>query len=276
MMKRYITPLITFIILTCLLVVKNVQANMLISPMRVVLNDRERSTEVILINTSNKTKSFRVDWAQKKALSNGGYLDLDDKQATSFPIASKMFRVSPKQVTLKPGARQIVKLAARRPKGLLDGEYRSHLKFTALPTGTADNGDSRRTGIRLNLLLNYSIPIILRKGPMDYNVVINDANVKEYIVEGNLKREVNISMSRTGKNSTFGSLVAYWTPSNGGDEQRVGVLNSLNFFAELNQASRNIYWQFPDVTPRSGILRVTYEGAKEYQGQLLAEKIIRL
>ena len=40
-----------------------------------------------------------------------------------------MVRISPSQVRLAPGERQIVKLAIRKPKDLAEQEYRSHLAF---------------------------------------------------------------------------------------------------------------------------------------------------
>jgi fimbrial chaperone protein len=272
MMNKTIFLLIKFVIIVGLLSVHFAQANMLISPMRVVINDRERSAQVILINTSTKPKSYRVEWIQKRALSEGGYKNLNPEQAANFPTASDMFRISPRQVTLQSGARQIIKLAARRPKDLPDGEYRSHLQFTALPS-QSDTDNTGNTGIRLNLLMNYSIPIILRKGPLDFNVIISDAKINQSMVKGKAKYGVNVSMLRTGKNSTYGSLVAYWTPISSQEETRVGVLNSFNFFSELEQSTRDIFWQFPEIVPQGGKLRVTYEGAKEYQGKVLAEKL---
>jgi fimbrial chaperone protein len=251
------------------------QADMLISPMRVAIKDRERSAQVVLINTSSKPKSYRLEWLQKRALSIGGYLDLDIEQAANFSTSSEMIRMSPRQVTLQPGARQMIKLAVRRPKDLADGEYRSHLQFTALPSNAGTN-NTENTGIKLNLLLNYTIPVIVRKGPPDVNVIISDAKIKHSVVKGKTKYDVAVSMTRSGKNSPHGSLVAYWTPNQTKEETKVGELNHVNIYTELKQATRQIFWQLPSTTPKNGQLRIIYKGGQEYRGRIFAEKTINL
>lgn len=251
------------------------QADMLISPTRIAMNDRERSAQVILINTSNETKSYRVGWAQKKALPDGGYQDLNEQQSSDFPIASNMLRFSPKQVTLSPGGRQTVKLGARRPKGLANGEYRSHLKFTALPPPDSVVA-AEETSIRIAVMMSYTIPVILRQGPLVYNVDLKTVDVKQSTVKGNSKYELLISASRSGTSSTFGRIRAYWTPNNNSKEIDAGVLNGVHFFPETSQFDKTIIWQLDSYPPISGKLRLVYEGQKEFRGKILAEKVFNL
>jgi P pilus assembly chaperone PapD len=251
------------------------QANMLISPTRVAINDRERSAQVILINTGNETKSFRLGWSQKKALPTGGYQNLNEQQSANFPIASSMLRFSPKQVTLGPGGRQTVKLGARRSKGLANGEYRSHLQFTALPPpNTADAAE--QTSIRLRPMVSYTIPVILRQGALDYKVAINAMDVKQLIVQGKSRYELFVSASRSGTSSTFGRFRAYWTPNNENKEIEAGLLNGVHFFPETSEFYKTISWQLESQAPVSGKLRIVYEGQKEFRGIILAEKIFNL
>lgn len=266
--------LISFI-LNALLQSFAAKASLLISPMRVAINDRERSAQVILINTSNQIRSYRIGWVQKRALSIGGYQDLNTEESANFPTASQMFRISPKQVTLAPNQRQIVKVAARRPKGLADGEYRSHLKFTVLPEkASEETGD--KGGIVLKVMLNYSIPVILRQGKIDSEVNIDTAKIIKSSVNEQTKYEVEVGMSRSGLSSSYGAIYAFWQPNEGGEEIKLGILNSVNFYSELNQATFKLAWQKPEIPPVNGRLRISYEGIKEFQGITLAERYFNL
>ena len=269
MLTVYLVLLVSVFYSLCL------QADMLISPTRIVFNDRERSAQVILINTSNETKSYRVGWVQKKALPDGGYQNLNEQQSADFPIVSNMLRFSPRQVTLSPGGRQTVKLGARRPKGLANGEYRSHLKFTALPPPDSVVA-AEETSIRIALMMSYTIPVILRQGPFDYNVTLNTVDVKQSTVKGNPKYQLLINASRSGISSTFGRIRAYWTPNNNSKEIVAGVLNGVHFFPETSQFNKTINWQLDSHPPISGKLRIVYEGRKELRGKILAEKVFNL
>jgi hypothetical protein len=186
-----------------------------------------------------------------------------------------MFRISPKQVTLAPNQRQIVKIAARRPKGLADGEYRSHLKFTVLPE-KADEETDDKEGIVLKVMLNYSIPVILRQGEINTEVNIENAKIIKSLVKERTKYEVEVTMSRSGISSSYGAIHAFWKPNGSGEEIKLGILNSVNFYTDLNQATFKLVWQKSEIPPVNGRLRVTYEGSKEFQGVTLAERYFNL
>ena len=243
------------------------QASLLISPMRVVLDERNRANKVVLINTGKVARTYRMEWLQKRALPEGGYKNLTDEEAKDFPTASNMFRISPKQVTLAPNERQMIKIAARRPKNLKDGEYRSHLQFTALPDKST--GLEQTSGIVLKLSLSYSIPVIFRQGPVDYQVAVDEVK----IVHDREKKQASlgIKLSRSGVSSTTGSIVAYWTAKGSNKEKQVAILNSVNFFPELDHRYYNLHWL--DYRKEAGTLRVAYEGRKEMRDTVLAENI---
>jgi fimbrial chaperone protein len=272
--KIRITVLKSFLFL--LLVASNsLHASMLISPTRAAINDRERSAEIILINNGDKTKTYRLGWKQQRALPEGGYEELDELQSKNFATASNMLRFSPRQVTLKPNERQIVKLGVRRPKDLPDGEYRSHLLFMALPTEDKVEQSSGAAGVQLKLLLNYSIPVFVRKGKLNYDVVINEAHIDRKEKADGTQYKIVVAFERSGIHGTYGSIQAYWTPNNSKEEIKVGTLNGVNLFAELKTITREVTWQ-PTTPPTSGKLRIAYEGGQEFSGKVLAEKVIEL
>jgi fimbrial chaperone protein len=48
-------------------------ADMLISPTRVLMNDTNRSTSLVLRNPSDGSRTYRLSWQDKRVDENGGY-----------------------------------------------------------------------------------------------------------------------------------------------------------------------------------------------------------
>ncbi|MGS0692610.1 fimbrial biogenesis chaperone [Shewanella sp. 30m-9] len=257
------------VVSACMLsLINSAQASLLVSPIRVAFEGRERAHEIVLINSSSEIKTYRLQWQEKLAVSNGGYKELTAEEAIGYPSASKMLRFSPRQVTLKPNERQIVRLGLRRPKDLADGEYRSHLKLEALPPKRAKKSDGEMS-INLDVLLSYSLPVIVRQGKANPKVEITAKELRFDQHSG--KTVLNVNLTRTGEYSTAGNLVAYWLDEQG-TEQVVARLNNVNIYPEVNQATKSMAWIAKDFTPSNGQLRIVYEGQQEFNGQVFAEK----
>lgn len=252
------------------LVAQSVWANLLINPTRVQFGPTDRTADVTLINTSQVTTTYRLEWSEKKAKVNGGYQDLTAAAAANFPIASSMLRFSPKQVTLKAGERQTVKLAIRRTQGLTAGEYRSHLSFRALPPQTPEEGANTNTAsTTVNIVLSFAIPVVVQQGALQYGIAANNARIT---YNPNQKTgSVDVDLSRTGLHSVIGNINAYWTPS-GGQERLIAKAGDYNFWPELNTTTVPLTWVGADFALADGKLRITYEGAKDFRGKIFFDK----
>lgn len=246
------------------------QAELMISPTRVVFSERERAQEIVLINSGNKQTTYRLEWQQKKALPAGGYSDLSQEDASSFPTASQMLRFSPKQVRLQPGERQIIRLALRKPKGLKDGEYRSHLLFRAIPSSQQANSDAVGMSMTLNLHMSYSLPVTVRQGKLDATVSFAGYNFNYDKI--NSTGQLAVTLNKAGLNSSFGNILAYWSPIKGGVEQLIARVNAYSVYPELSQSQVNLVWLDKDFKPSDGKLRLVYEGTGEYRGQTFSER----
>jgi fimbrial chaperone protein len=249
---------------------QGVWANLLINPTRVQFNPGDRTADVTLINISQVTTTYRLEWAEKKPKPEGGYTDLTAAEAANLPIASSMIRYSPKQVTLKPGERQTVKLAIRRPQGLAPGEYRSHLSFKALPPKTAEEGlNTNAASLSVNIVLNFAIPVVIQQGAPDYQLSVDAAsiNYKSAKKDGS----VDLRLSRSGLQSVIGHLNAYWTPT-GGKERLIAKQGDYNFWPELKSAKTSLTWVGADFAVTDGKLRIVYEGTKDFRGKVFFDK----
>lgn len=252
-------------------------ANLLINPTRIVFNPTDRSTDVTLINISQTTNTYRVEWVEKKAKSSGGYDDLTPAAAANFPIASSMIRYSPKQVTLRAGEKQTIKMAISRPQDLASGEYRSHLVFKALPPmgplAPEKAASEEASSMKVNILLTFAVPVVVKQGAINYQVAMDDASIAYN--ETSKTGSVTVNMSRSGTNSVIGNIDAYWTPE-GGKEQVIGKSGDFNFWPEITQTKATLVWVGIGFAKTNGKLRIVYEGTKDFRGKVFFEKTINI
>jgi fimbrial chaperone protein len=248
------------------------KANLLIYPVRVSFDDQQRSAQVTLTNTSNKTTTYRLDWIEKKGQTDGSYIDLSNEEANGFPIASPMLRYSPRQVTLKAGERQVIKLSLRRPRELAEGEYRSHLLFKAMPP-SKEESEQRTTSTDIKIVLSFAIPVTVQQGKFDAQVTLNGASIL-YNLEKNTGK-VSVAMTRQGNNSTSGDLSAFWTPT-GGEEVLIAKLADFNFWPETNSINIPLIWADAKFSPTDGKLRIFYEGVRQFDDITFVNKELNI
>lgn len=246
-------------------------AQLIISPTRVVLDERQRSAKVVLINPTKQTRTYRVSWVEKTANRNGGYTNLTEK-SNLVHKSSNMVRFSPRQITLPPNEKQIIRLMFRRPKTLQDSEYRSHLKFTPLSVKTTKESPSKGSGINLEAIVSFSIPIIARQGSVEASVDINKIQVIKN--QQSTSAQVKLTIDKAGKYSTTGNMLVYWKPTSGADEQIVAQVHGYNIYPDQSQYQLSLDW--PDFNAQQGSLRVEYIGKKEFNGQVFINKTFDL
>ncbi|MGO3785201.1 MAG: fimbrial biogenesis chaperone [Pseudoalteromonas prydzensis] len=259
---------ITFILFHMLISFSST-ANLLISPTRIEFDDRQRVAKVILINSGSEYKTYRLEWQEKIAQAQGGYKTLANNIVNPQAL-SQMIRMSPSQVRLAPGERQIVKLALRKPKGLVANEYRSHLLLKALPNDEQSSNNAG-IGVNVNFILSYSIPIILRQGTL-VNPEVNIDDIK--LVKNEVKQvdSIELLMSRSGKYSSFGKVEAYFTAKSGKQERKVSILNDFSIYPELDQKTLNMSLLKPEMIQPPGTLRIMYKGLNKYNKHIFVDK----
>jgi fimbrial chaperone protein len=243
--------------------IQQASANLLINPTRVQFNPDTRTADITLINTSEVTTTYRLEWSEKKANATGGYTELTPAEAARFPTASGMLRYSPRQVTLKPKERQTIKVAVRRPQGLAAGEYRSHLMFKALPPNK-EVSPQAAAATNIHIVLNFAIPVVVQQGELTHQMAVERAAIRYNPQQKT--GSVDVELIRSGLHSAMGNLNAYWTPT-GGSERLIAKSGDFNFWAELSGARVSLNWVGAEFAPTDGKLRVEYEGTKHFRGQ---------
>jgi P pilus assembly chaperone PapD len=178
--------------------------DLLVAPTRIVLDGR-KGAEVILNNIGEDTAVYRVSIEFRRMTEDGGLVDVNEPTAED-KTAADMIVYAPRRVTLAPHQPQAIRIAARPPQGLPDGEYRIHLLFRAVPppTPVAPANAEPVKGLRFQLTPVYgvTIPVIVRLGNLQATAGI--ANV--HLETKNGRPAVALDLSRTGQRSTFGEI----------------------------------------------------------------------
>src|SRR5881398_2022330 len=108
--------------------------DLLVAPTRIVLDGR-RGAEVVLNNIGEEPAVYRVSVEFRRMDKDGGLNEVSQPTADDQKAAD-MIVYAPRRVTLAPHEPQAIRIAARPPQGLPDGEYRVHLLFRAIPPAT--------------------------------------------------------------------------------------------------------------------------------------------
>ena len=178
--------------------------DLLVAPTRLVLDGR-RGAEVILNNIGTEPATYRISVEFRRMTPEGGLADVEQPTAL-HEAARDMIVYAPRRITLAPNKPQAIRVMARPPKGLPDGEYRVHMLFRAIPPANpvVPRTGEKQKGVSFALIPVYgvTIPVIVRLGNLDAKAGI--ANVELEDRDG--KQFVELDLSRSGDRSTYGEV----------------------------------------------------------------------
>ena len=178
--------------------------DLLVAPTRIMLDGR-KGTEIVLNNIGDAPATYRISVEFRRMTPDGKLEDVAEPTAQE-KAAADMIVYAPRRVTLAPHEPQSIRIAARPPQGLPDGEYRVHLLFRAIPSSTpvTASADATAKGLKLQLIPVYgvTIPVIVRLGNLQATAGI--ANVALDKKDG--RASISLDLSRSGSRSTFGQV----------------------------------------------------------------------
>jgi P pilus assembly chaperone PapD len=204
--------------------------DLLVAPTRIVLDGR-KGAEVILNNIGDEPATYRVSVVFRRMTEDGGLQDVAEPDA-SDKAAEDMILYQPRKVVLPPRQPQAIRIIARAPQGLPDGEYRVHLLFRAIPpaipvAAAAANESVKGIQFRLTPVYGVTIPVIVRLGNLEATAGI--ANVHLDKVEG--KQAVALDLSRSGSRSTYGEVRVF----KAGIKDPIAIQKNVAVYTEINR-----------------------------------------
>lgn len=203
--------------------------DLLVAPTRLILNGG-RSAEIILNNIGEEAATYRIS-AEFRRMKPDGMLEEVANPNAAEKAARDMLIFAPRRVTLAPNEPQSIRIAARPPQGLPDGEYRVHLLFRAIPPSTPvtqpASAPAKGLSFRLTPVYGVTIPVIVRLGNLSVKAGIS--NVRAEKRDG--KPVIELELDRSGDRSTFGEVRVL----KAGVKDPIAIARAVAVYTELNE-----------------------------------------
>lgn len=140
-------------------------AGIMIYPKFLFFDDKTKSAEVTLINSSAlESSNYRITLTYKKQNPDGSYTEVATEEIPADSV-TKLLRYSPRSVMLKPSQSQTVRVLKRIPANLEPGEYVGYITFTEVLLEKAATKESLQPGtfsVKITPIPSFSIPIFVR------------------------------------------------------------------------------------------------------------------
>jgi hypothetical protein len=205
--------------------------DLLVAPTRLVLNGG-RGAEVILNNIGDEPATYRISVEFRRMKPDGTLEEVTDP-TDAEKAARDMIIYAPRRVTLAPREPQSIRIAARPPAGLPDGEYRVHMLFRAIPPSTpvtqSASDAAKGLSFRLTPVYGVTIPVIVRLGNLDVKAGISNVRVEMH--DG--KPAIALDLNRSGSRSTFGEVRVL----KAGLKDPIAIGRAIAIYTELNERS---------------------------------------
>ncbi|MEE8056461.1 MAG: hypothetical protein V3T17_01300 [Pseudomonadales bacterium] len=275
---------------------QSVEAALLVTPRRIVFDERTRSKEILLVNRSDKKATYRITFEEILMKEDGSFEVIDKKQNQGkYYFASDVLRYFPRQITLEAKKSQTVRLLLRKPKNLAQGEYMSYLLFQQQPPedlGTnIENINKPQTdqlGIQMTALFATSIPVIVRHGQISSRVALENAKVvqeEQEITDDKGKKQkiiaevLQLDILRSGNSSASGNFHVDFTPNGSKKSYAVGFNRGITVFHPLIKRHYKLTLRLEGVVLKNGKLHVQYkkrDDKTDESREILAETTITL
>lgn len=239
--------------------------DLLVAPTRIVL-DGHKGAEVILNNIGDEPATYRVSVEFLRMTEQGGLVEIASPSETD-KMAQDMIVYAPRKVTLAPHEPQAIRIAARAPQGIADGEYRVHMLFRAIPPATpvADPATPQPKGVQFKLTPIYgvTIPVIVRLGNLQ--AVAGIAAVHLDRKDGN--PFVDLDLLRNGTRSVYGEVRVL----KAGLKDPIAIQKGVAVYTDVSKRHVSIPVQEKYRSEASGSVTVQYVETFDEGSHVLAE-----
>jgi hypothetical protein len=242
----------------------------LVAPHGIFIDHRARTGSFELYNPNSQPAevSFSTVFGYPVTDSAGNFaLKTSEAPDSSQPSAAAWIEAYPRRLILRPFERQRVRLLARPPAGLPDGEYWSRLVVAAtagrIPSAAADTAPPIRIG--LSLEMRTIVAVFYRKGALRTGVALSNIRAgierDSLVVRARLARQGNAAylgilrgklLDESGRQvATFASQVGVYYDLEPRFAAAVGPLPPARYTVQLDVATDR-----PDL-PRGGPIGAT-------------------
>lgn len=243
----------------CFLWAGSAEADIRLSPLRLVLTPDSPVAEFEVSNPSGRIFEGRASWIDMRATETG-YAPARAGERAEMSAAPYLI-VSPANFRLEPGARATIVVRIRDGAPPPKGERRSHLLIEA----GAGRSPIRKAGggLPVDVELGVSAPVLLRNG----------GEAKAKFEDTKLLRDadglllLSTAVVPQGALSAYGRVLVRFAPADapGGDEL-LGMRRNISGFTDAEKRSVEIPLGAASLGP--GKLTLIYEGESEFAGRV--------
>jgi P pilus assembly chaperone PapD len=246
--------------------------DLLVAPTRVIL-DGGHGTELVLNNIGDEPATYRISLELRRMTATGQLDEVAAEAATEKEKATlALISYAPRRIVLPPNQPQAIRIGARLPADLPDGEYRAHMLFRAIPDAkapTTTTGVKDGLSISLTPIYGVTIPIIVRKGALKASAAISDVHMTK-TSDG---PALSFTLARSGDRSTYGRIRV----SKAGQAKAIYEARGIAVYAEVGL--RTVALPIQDATTAAqmaGLVKVEYLEDGDTGGGLIAETSVVL
>jgi hypothetical protein len=203
-----------------------------VSPMAIYMSDRERTGTMTLYNPGSRPEEIEIEFAfgypQTDAEGNILVPLSEEAAPVGEPSAVPWLSAFPRRLVLQPGQRQVVRVLARPPVGLADGEYWARALVRS--RGGQEPIEARQgdVGIQIDVETLIVVAVNYRNGDMRTGVVV--AGAEAAVVGDSIV--TRITLERTGNAAFLGRLLIEALDERGdvitASEQVIAVYRTLS------------------------------------------------
>jgi len=252
------------------------QADLMITPIRVLFDGKKQRETLNLINVGKDSATYTISFIEYDMTEEGGMLIIKDTSASRM-LASSFLRVFPRQVTLAPGESQSVALQLKRNNSMVDGEYRSHLYFRAEenyePLGEKKQRDTTSVSVKLKPIYGISTAVIVRNGKCNVEAGLSNLNIVNL---PDSTTHLKMTINRKGNISLYGDIIVEYLPEKG-KPFTIATVKGLGVYTNIEKRNVSIRLNItPGMDLNYGKINVKYINAENKNKQVYAEEIIEL
>lgn len=177
-----------------------------VAPNRVTIAPNEEIAVVNVSNRSSEARRYDLTVIDQTMSTEGMTRRVDD-----FPYSAKrMLRFQPKRFTLQAGERQVIRIMARRPADLQDGDYHSHILFREVPLAIEDKtelekqaaAEPGKSQFEIRTLYGVAIPVVVQKGTINSDISLLGAS---YVpASDGMPAHIAVDLKRSGNAEASG------------------------------------------------------------------------
>jgi hypothetical protein len=218
------------ITLAILLVTASPLLSVSVSPMAVYLDNHHRSGEMTLINPGTRPEEIRIDFAfgypQSDSLGNVT-VPVVPAAPPGEPSAVGWLTVFPRRIILQPGQRQVVRVLARPPANLPDGEYWARALIHSRGGQPPIEGRAGEVGVQIDVETVIIVAVNYRNGTVKTGLTADNAHAS---IVGD-SAIAFIDLHRTGNAAFLGRILVEALDAGGhvlgGTERVLAVYHSM-------------------------------------------------